>query len=195
MEENYFSINGTTDRILDLQTQRDKVTVNYPSNAEATYSGFKVNSTPFTPKQFQHQCCLQFPVPNIANKNSQKFVDIDQIKKAGITNFFFHFGGTTTEFTASVAASQDPLESQETACTHRGSITIKSYKGDLSEKSHHTLETLCKSLENHCLSRPLQSLFHEKGTLGPQRKKSHPLSQSRKNHTQSLFQTVDPLSC
>lgn len=134
MEENYFSINGTTDRILDLQTQRDKVTVNYPSNAEATYSGFKVNSTPFTPKQFQHQCCLQFPVPNIANKNSQKFVDIDQIKKAGITNFFFHFGGTTTEFTASVAASQDPLESQETACTHRGSITIKSYKGDLSEK-------------------------------------------------------------
>jgi hypothetical protein len=44
MEENYFAINGTTDRILELQTQRDKVTVNCPSNAEATYSGFKVGS-------------------------------------------------------------------------------------------------------------------------------------------------------
>jgi len=49
MDENYFEVNGTTARILDLQTPRDKITVRYPSNAEALYSGFNASRPPLQP--------------------------------------------------------------------------------------------------------------------------------------------------
>jgi len=42
-EQNYFVLNGTVKKILALQTQRDKITVTYPSDEEALFRGFNVS--------------------------------------------------------------------------------------------------------------------------------------------------------
>lgn len=42
-EQNYFVLNGTVKKVLALQTQRDKITVTYPSDEEALFRGFNVS--------------------------------------------------------------------------------------------------------------------------------------------------------
>ena len=42
-EQNYFVLNGTVKKVLDLQTKRDKITVAYPSDEEALFKGFNVS--------------------------------------------------------------------------------------------------------------------------------------------------------
>ena len=51
-DQNYFVLNGTVKKVLDLQTKRDKITVAYPSDEEAHFKGFNVQ----TPPTYQHAC-------------------------------------------------------------------------------------------------------------------------------------------
>jgi len=56
-DQNYFVLNGTVKKVLDLQTKRDKITVAYPSDEEALFKGFNaslpIHQRPVLPKMLQ----------------------------------------------------------------------------------------------------------------------------------------------